>query len=185
MQNPEAAVTSRYSEGAKAREAALCCPIDFDKTHLEVLPQEIIERDYGCGDPTPFVQKGDVVLDLGSGAGKVCWIAAQITGAEGKVIGVDMNTDMLGLARQYHAEIAGKVGFDNVTYKRGMIQDLALDLDLLEEKLAARPVTGAQSWLELRQIETERQTLAKLFQSPAGDDIATQGRAGAARRFRG
>ena len=71
MQNPEAAVTSRYSKGAKARQETLCCPIDFNPKHLEVLPAEIIERDYGCGDPTPYVEPGDVVLDLGSGAGKV------------------------------------------------------------------------------------------------------------------
>ena len=155
MQNPEAAVTSRYSKGAKARQETLCCPINFNPKHLEVLPAEIIERDYGCGDPTPYVEPGDVVLDLGSGAGKVCWIAAQITGAEGRVIGVDMNTDMLALARQHHSDIADKVGFDNVTYKRGMIQDLALDLDLLEERLRDHPVTGAQSWLELRNTELE------------------------------
>jgi arsenite methyltransferase len=155
LQNPEAAVSSRYSAGAQAREATLCCPIDFNKEHLHVLPEEIIERDYGCGDPTPFVEPGDVVLDLGSGAGKICWIAAQITGPEGRVIGVDMNTDMLSLARQYHDEIAGRVGFDNVTYKRGMIQDLALDFDLLEQCLRDRPVTGADSWVELRQTEDQ------------------------------
>lgn len=153
MQNPEAAVTSRYSEGAQARQDALCCPITFNPEHLRVLPEEIIERDYGCGDPTPFVEPGDVVLDLGCGAGKVCWIAAQITGAEGRVIGVDMNTEMLALARQHHADIAKRVGFDNVTYHRGMIQDLALDLDLLDEHLREKPVTGAESWLQLRHVE--------------------------------
>lgn len=155
MQNPEAAVSSRYSAGAKAREATLCCPISFNKEHLRVLPEEIIERDYGCGDPTPFVEPGDVVLDLGSGAGKICWIAAQITGPEGRVIGVDINTDMLSLARQYHDEIAGRVGFDNVTYKRGMIQDLGLDLDLLEQRLREKPVTSAESWVDLRQTEDQ------------------------------
>ena len=153
MQNPEAAVTSRYSDGAKARETELCCPIDFDPLYLKVLPEEIIQRDYGCGDPTPYVEQGDVVLDLGSGAGKVCWIAAQVAGPQGRVIGVDMNTDMLALARQYHAEIAVRVGFDNVTYHRGMIQDLALDLDVLESHLNEHPVTGAESWLQLRQLE--------------------------------
>ena len=153
MQDPEAAVTDRYSQGAKAREAALCCPVDFNPKHLEVLPQEIIERDYGCGDPTPFVQTGDVVLDLGSGAGKVCWIAAQVAGPTGRVIGVDMNTEMLALARTHHATIAARVGFDNVSYRRGMIQDLGLDLELLEDNLRDQPVSDAESWLELRQLE--------------------------------
>lgn len=155
MQNPEAAVSERYSQGAQARESALCCPVSFNPKYLEVLPEEIIERDYGCGDPTPFVQSGDVVLDLGSGAGKVCWIAAQVAGPEGRVIGVDMNTEMLTLAQKHHTTIANRVGFDNVTYRRGMIQDLALDLDLLETHLRENPVSGAESWLELRQLEEQ------------------------------
>jgi SAM-dependent methyltransferase len=132
MANPsniEHAVQSRYSSGAQAREEALCCPVSFDPALLEVLPDEILERDYGCGDPTPFVRPGDTVLDLGCGAGKVCWIAAQIAGSEGRVIGVDMNTSMLALAEKHHRSIAERVGFDTVTFRRAMIQDLRLDLD--------------------------------------------------------
>ncbi len=67
----EAAVMDRYSRGAQASEAALCCPISYDAELLRVIPAEIIERDYGCGDPSQFVHEGDVVLDLGSGGGKV------------------------------------------------------------------------------------------------------------------
>ncbi len=153
--NVEESVINRYSEGAKAREEALCCPSSFDPAYLSVLPKEILERDYGCGDPTPYVRPGDRVLDLGSGAGKVCWIAAQITGANGHVIGVDMNTDMLALAKQHHQEIAAKVGHDNVSYRRGMIQDLRLDLDLLAKELAAAPVDSPDSWLAMRQVEAQ------------------------------
>ena len=109
-QPSDAAVRARYSGAAREREAALCCPVSFDPQYLKVLPEEIIERDYGCGDPTPYVREGDVVVDLGSGAGKVCWIAAQIVGSKGQVIGVDMNPEMLALARTHHDQIAsGKV----------------------------------------------------------------------------
>ena len=153
LQNVENAVLSRYSEGAKAFEAALCCPVSFDPTYLKVLPEEIIERDYGCGDPTPYVQEGDTVLDLGSGAGKVCWIAAQIAGPKGKVIGVDMNTDMLGLAKQHHVDIAKKVGFDTVSYRRGMIQDLKLDMEAVERELQSKQIKTADDWLALRLAE--------------------------------
>jgi len=62
---------------------------------LAILPPEIIEKDYGCGDPSRYVRQGDVVLDLGSGSGKICYMAAQLVGESGKVIGVDMNDDML------------------------------------------------------------------------------------------
>ena len=110
--NPDCAsvVCTDGSGGNTVCEAALCCPVSFDPQYLKVLPEEIIERDYGCGDPTPYVREGDVVVDLGSGAGKVCWIAAQIVGSKGQVIGVDMNPEMLALARTHHDQIAsGKV----------------------------------------------------------------------------
>jgi SAM-dependent methyltransferase len=151
--DPEAAVRDRYTAGAKAREPALCCPVSFDPRYLEILPREILERDYGCGDPTPYVRSGDIVLDLGCGAGKVCWIAAQIAGPSGRVIGVDMNADMLGLARAHHATIANKIGFDNVSFHRAMIQDLRLDLDELDGFLEQEPVAGADGWLRLRELE--------------------------------
>ena len=112
--NHETAVADRYSIAAGEREQALCCPIQYRPELLEVIPKEIIERDYGCGDPSPFVNSGDTVLDLGSGGGKLCYIAAQLVGDKGKVIGVDCNQEMLGLARGYQSEVAEKIGYDVV-----------------------------------------------------------------------
>jgi len=63
----EHAVNNRYSLAAHQREAQLCCPIEYDSKFLDVIPKEIKEKDYGCGNPTPYVQQGDMVLDLGSG----------------------------------------------------------------------------------------------------------------------
>ena len=93
--NVEQAVTQRYSGASQQQEVALCCPVEYDTTMLEVLPDELIERDYGCGDPSRYVQEGETVLDLGSGGGKICYIASQLVGESGHVIGVDMNADML------------------------------------------------------------------------------------------
>ena len=45
--NPESAVRQRYAAGAKAAEAKLCCPVDYNPEHLKVIPQEVIDRDYG------------------------------------------------------------------------------------------------------------------------------------------
>jgi len=130
--NVEKAVKERYGAGAQAAEAALCCPVDYDPQYLKIIPQEVIERDYGCGDPSRYVRPGETVLDLGSGTGKICFIASQVVGAEGRVIGVDMTPEMLEVARRNAPIVADKTGYANVEFRRGRIQDLALDLDELE-----------------------------------------------------
>ncbi len=104
----EDSVKDRYAKGAEKREEALCCPVQYNPEFLKIIPQEILDKDYGCGDPSEFLKKGDVVLDLGSGGGKICYIASQIVGAEGKVIGVDFNPVMMNLAKKYQQEIAKK-----------------------------------------------------------------------------
>jgi len=67
----EQAVNERYGRAAQRREAELCCPVEYNLKFLSVIPAEIKERDYGCGDPSAFVREGDCVLDLGSGGGKI------------------------------------------------------------------------------------------------------------------
>ena len=54
----ETAVRERYGAAANNREVALCCPVEYNPEFLQVLPSEIIERDYGCGDPSKFVKTG-------------------------------------------------------------------------------------------------------------------------------
>jgi SAM-dependent methyltransferase len=149
----EEAVRERYTAGAQAAEAALCCPVDYDPQYLDAIPAEVLERDYGCGDPTPYVRPGETVLDLGAGGGKVCFIAAQIVGPQGRVIGVDCNRDMLALARRHQRSVAERLGYANVQFRCGLIQDLLLDLDLLAEELACQPITDQWSWLAVRSIE--------------------------------
>jgi SAM-dependent methyltransferase len=69
------------------------------------------------------------------------------------VIGVDCNQEMLALARRHQAAFAERLGSANIEFRCGLIQDLRLDLDLLAEELAQRPVTDQAGWLELRAIE--------------------------------
>lgn len=149
--NIQQSVMARYSNAAQTREPALCCPSpNYDQKLLALLPREILEKDYGCGDPSPYVKSGDVVLDLGSGGGKICYMAAQLVGPRGQVIGVDMNDDMLALARKYQPEMAQKLGGDRVRFVKGMIQDLALDLAAMENYLAQHPLVGAQDYLRFQ-----------------------------------
>ncbi len=156
--NTESAVRERYSAAARAKEAALCCPVDYDPQYLKLIPQEVLERDYGCGDPSRFVREGDVVLDLGSGAGKICFIAAQIAGPKGAVIGVDLNEEMLRLARASAPQVAEALGYANVEFHRARIQDLALDLDALDSWLVEHPVRGVA---ELAALEEASEKLRR------------------------
>jgi ubiquinone/menaquinone biosynthesis C-methylase UbiE len=154
----EQAVRERYAAAAQAREAALCCPVDYDARYLAALPPEVIERDYGCGDPSRYVRPGDVVIDLGSGGGKICFIAAQVAGKEGRVIGIDANPEMLALARGAAPKVAAKIGYANVEFLRARIQDLALDLDALDAFLARHPVRSSD---DLARLEAEQARLRR------------------------
>lgn len=149
--NVENAVLDRYTEGAQGKVEALCCPVEYDNDLLEILPREIIDRDYGCGDPSLYVQEGDIVLDLGSGSGKICYMAAQLVGDRGRVIGIDMNDEMLSLARKYQPEMADILGNDRVEFIKGYIQDLKLDVAAMEKWLSDHPVTDSESLRLLEQ----------------------------------
>ena len=171
--NVEAAVLNRYSEGAQEKQEALCCPIDYNNSLLALLPEEIIEKDYGCGDPSSYVREGDTVLDLGSGSGKICYMAAQLVGDNGQVIGVDMNDDMLVLAKKYQRSMAEKLGTDRVKFLKGYIQDLALDVEAMEVRLAQHPVTDAKGMAEFEQWKREQKQSKPLITDNSVDLVVS------------
>ena len=138
----ESTVLERYQEGARQQQPSLCCPTEYEGNYTEILPEEIIAKDYGCGDPTRYVSEGETVVDLGSGAGKNCYILAQKVRESGKIIGVDFNDEMLSLARKYQGEMAEKLGYLNTEFVKGKIQDLKLPLDKLQTWLQTNPVTS-------------------------------------------
>src|SRR6266478_2523143 len=151
----ETIVRQRYAAGAKERADKLCCPVNYESAYLKVIPQEVVERDYGCGDPTRYLREDEVVVDLGSGTGKICFIAAQIVGPKGKVIGIDMTDEMLEVARR-NAPIVGElIGYANVEFRKGRIQDLALDLELLDRQLKEHPIANAASFLAADELAEE------------------------------
>ncbi len=166
--SPERVVRERYSQAAQQREEALCCPVSYDPRYLAVIPQEVLDRDYGCGDPSAYVQPGDTVLDLGSGGGKLCFIAAQIAGPQGRVIGVDINPEMLAMARSAAGQVADALGYANVEFRSGRIQDLALDLELLDGYLAANPLKSAA---EFGALEDTCERLRRVNPLIAGDSV--------------
>ena len=98
--------------------------IGYTKEQLQSVPDGA-NLGLGCGNPTAIasLKKGEVVLDLGSGAGFDCFLAANKVGDTGKVIGVDKTPEMLNKAR----ENATKAGYRNVEFRSGEIENLPVE----------------------------------------------------------
>lgn len=97
----------------------------YDEEQLRGLPDDAVVNSFGCGDPLAYsdVRPGDVVLDLGCGAGIDILIAARRVGPTGHAIGIDMTDEMLDRARQTIRES----GLTNVEVRKGFIEDLPVD----------------------------------------------------------
>jgi SAM-dependent methyltransferase len=118
------------------REASSCCGgsapgadetarrIGYEEEQLEAVPDGA-NLGVGCGNPTAIdsLRPGEVVVDLGSGAGMDSFLAARQVGETGRVIGIDMTDAMLEKAR----ENARKAGFDNVEFRKGIIEELPVE----------------------------------------------------------
>lgn len=118
-------VQAVYGEAAKA-PAGLCCPQSYRPDLLSHVPKAALDRNYGCGSPLlkASVQSGEVVLDLGSGVGIDCFVAAKMVGKNGKVIGIDMTDDMLQQAAEFNQQVSTNLGFDVVEFRKGVIEQL-------------------------------------------------------------
>lgn len=126
------AVQEHYAEVAKGAQsccAPSCCSpsstsLGYTVEDLTSVP-EGADLGLGCGNPQLIseLKPGEVVLDLGSGAGFDCFLAANKVGPSGKVIGVDMTPEMLERARQN----ATKGGYSNVEFRQGLIEDLPVE----------------------------------------------------------
>ncbi|MSQ15917.1 MAG: arsenite methyltransferase [Dehalococcoidia bacterium] len=108
------------STGALSNALEMAVAKGYSAEELAIFPDTVTEVSLGCGSPTALAQirEGDTVLDLGSGGGLDCFLAATRVGAEGHVIGLDMNEDMLSLARSN----AKKMGASNVEFRKGEME---------------------------------------------------------------
>lgn len=133
--DPKSIVKEKYTAIAlqeKSVNAASCCGATTPSEEIcNIMTDDYGEvRGYvpdadlglGCGLPTAFamIREGDTVIDLGSGAGNDCFVARHETGAAGKVIGVDFTPAMIRKAR----ENAEKLGYNNVEFREGDIEDM-------------------------------------------------------------
>ncbi len=119
---------------AVAERQSSCCtrkPVSCCDKSCDVPDHPVPEAELGlsCGNPVAFshLKEGDVVLDLGSGAGRDVFLAAQKVGAEGKALGVDMTPEMLRLARRNAGKFRKATGLDNVEFRKGLIEKLPME----------------------------------------------------------
>ena len=129
-------VSETYTAAVKSPATSCCCggPVSqgdlanlagYTLEELKVLPDDAVVNSFGCGNPLAYseVKAGEVVLDLGSGAGIDLLIAAKKVGPEGRVIGVDMTDEMIERAKQN----AAAAGLDNVEVRKGIIEGLPVE----------------------------------------------------------
>lgn len=128
-------VKEKYSEIAGSPEKCGCsCNCGSEPTNINMLNENYYELDgyfadadlgLGCGLPTRYaeIEEGDIVVDLGSGAGNDVFVARSLVGEAGKVIGVDMTEAMVEKANQNLA----KTGFSNIEFRHGEIENLPVD----------------------------------------------------------
>lgn len=125
-------VKKRYSEIAKKETSCCCSPsidinlmkeLGYSKAELNAVPKESMSL--GCGNPVALasLKEDETVLDLGSGAGFDCFLAAKRVGEKGKVIGVDMTLEMVEKAKA----TAEKYGYGNVEFRLGEIEKLPIE----------------------------------------------------------
>ncbi len=129
------AVSRAYANVVTKQASGNCCgPVPrgtlarqagYREEDLATLPSEVVVNSFGCGNPLAYgaVREGDVVLDLGCGAGIDVVLAARKVGTSGRVIGVDMTDEMIVKARA----VVAKAGLSNVEIRKGLIEDLPVE----------------------------------------------------------
>lgn len=139
-------VKEKYGEIAKVSKSSGCCGPTCcgGESNSKIVGYTVLQDEYdhlegyvadanlglGCGLPTEYagINKGDVVVDLGSGAGNDVFVARAIVGDEGKVIGIDMTEEMIERANVNNV----KLGYKNVEFKLGDIEQMPLENDLAD-----------------------------------------------------
>ena len=118
-----------YGDAAEQPQAELCCPTQPDAEDLAHIPAEVVERFYGCGSPVTAaaLAPGESMVDLGSGAGIDCFIAARKVGPEGRICGIDMTDEMLSVARECQPRVALALGYDPVEFRKGFLEEIPVD----------------------------------------------------------
>lgn len=129
VDRPRAKVREYYHAAAEKPQADLCCPTRYDNDLVSHIPQDVLDRFYGCGSPIALagITDGEQVVDLGSGAGIDVFIAAKLTGKGGRAIGVDMTDRMLEVAEANRLLVADALGYDVAEFRKGYLEQIPVE----------------------------------------------------------
>ena len=134
VDKPRAKVREFYGEAAEKPQADLCCPTKYDDSAIAHIPQDVLDRFYGCGSPlaSAGIQPGETVVDLGCGAGIDVFIAAKFVGPSGNAIGVDMTDRMLSVSRDNKPKVAAALGYDVVEFREGFLERIPVETNTVD-----------------------------------------------------
>jgi MoaA/NifB/PqqE/SkfB family radical SAM enzyme/SAM-dependent methyltransferase len=117
-----------YARAALSTNTDILNPLAPAQDAAEFVPDSAKKHSYGCGSPVTDAapQKGETLVDLGSGGGIECFMASDSVGRNGRVYGIDMTDEMLLLANSAKAEVAERLGYQNVEFKKGFLEQIPL-----------------------------------------------------------
>ncbi|HSR35952.1 MAG TPA: DUF5714 domain-containing protein, partial [Desulfurivibrionaceae bacterium] len=118
-----------YAQAAVQANTEIANPFAPEQATALFIPLASRQRSYGCGSPVSdaTLAPGETLVDLGSGSGVECFLAAEKVGPQGRVYGIDMTEEMLALARASQLEVSQRLGYDNLEFRKGFLEALPLE----------------------------------------------------------
>ena len=134
IKDGEGYVRGFYGDRAEQTDETILNPVSFDKSVSELIPEFALARRYGCGSPVhdTDLSEGETIVDLGCGTGIELFLASRIIGPTGRAIGVDMTGPMLDLAVRANEKVTKRLGYDNICFLQGVLEDIPLPDNLAD-----------------------------------------------------